>query len=166
MQALVVCKRGHLIATKKRGETIRDLHAVARFCPDCSAPLIDRCENCSLIITWIQRPVPQVPPYMWESELPDFCSNCQHPYPWENKEKRLAALYNLIDFEPDLDEATRFEVIEQIAVLSAPDEGPEAEARKIEAARRLRELAPKAVSMGGDLLKELFAESVLKVLGL
>jgi hypothetical protein len=155
--SLAVCKRGHVL-----GES----GFQGKFCPDCSAPVIIKCDQCGVPINWQAKAAPDIPRYMRERYLPDFCVGCQTAFPWASREKRLQALYNLIDFAVDLDEPTRFEVMDLIAVLSRPEEGGEAERRKIEAGRRLKELAPKVVELGKEVLTELLADAVKKGAGL
>jgi hypothetical protein len=163
--SLAVCKRGHVLGDVE-SMAVAKPGMMGNFCPNCSAPVLLKCETCGLPINWQSIPHPDAPPYMWEKYLPDFCVKCQKPYPWASREKRLQALYNLIDFADDLDEPTRFEVMDQIAILSRPEEGGEAEERKIAAGLRLKQLAPKVWDLGKEVLAEVLADAVKRGVGL
>ncbi len=106
-----VCMRGHVITDRiSPGEST----VVPSFCRRCGAPVVTKCSNCSspilggytgVLVAAERRPDP-------------FCWNCGKPYSWATREQRIGHLYNLIDFQDDLDEADRLTIIEQIAVLS------------------------------------------------
>jgi hypothetical protein len=57
------------------------------------------------------------------------------------RESSGSRIYNLIDFQPDLDDADRLTITEQLTVLSQPQVSDE---RRVEAGRLIKRLAPKA----------------------
>jgi hypothetical protein len=102
---------------------------------------------------------------MNDYKLPDFCEHCGSWFPWTSREKRVASLYNLIDFETDLDEATRLAIVEQLAVLTGPVDDEDAR-RKIEAGERVRALAPRLWESGRQILTDVVSAAVKEALRL
>jgi hypothetical protein len=98
----------------------------------------------------------------WEAA--SFCWNCGEPHSWATREERVQKLYSLIDDE-DLDEADRLTVVEQIALLSAPeDEVPDD--RRLHAGEKIRQLAPKAWEAALPVLQGLLTAKLKRDLGL
>ncbi len=155
--AAAVCMRGHY------RDTILDLRSpgdvVESFCSKCGAPVISACPKCSAKILGSYEGVIAAGP-----EAPEnFCFSCGAPYPWADRESLIMQLRNVLEFEPGLDDATRLEVGEQIAVLSTPDEDNK---RRLRAGKALRELAPKGWLAAQPILQTLVSAELRKQLGL
>jgi hypothetical protein len=85
------------------------------------------------------------------------------PYPWADRESLIMQLRNLLEFEPGLDDASRLEVAEQIAVLSAPGEDTK---RRVRAGQALRDLAPRGWQAAQPILQTPVSAELRKQLGL
>jgi hypothetical protein len=72
-------------------------------------------------------------------------------------------LRNQLEFEPGLDDADRLELIEQLAVLSRPDED---EKRRVRAGERVKQLAPKGWAVAQPILTSLLSAELRMKLGL
>lgn len=130
------------------------------FCPECGAKRIDGCLGCG-------RPIAMIPTgYINSYQLPDFCEGCGSWFPWTSREKRIASLYNLIDFEQDLDEGKRLEIVEQLSILTAPQSDQEDTVKKIEAGERVKVLAPKLWESGRQVLVDVVSAAAKQGLGL
>jgi hypothetical protein len=153
-----VCMRGHVITDSiSPGEST----GVPNFCRRCGAPVITTCSNCSapilggyagMLVAAERRPDP-------------FCWNCGEPYPWATREQRIGHLYNLIDFQDDLDKADRLTIIEQIAVLSKPEDEASDEQR-VEAGSVIRRLAPKMWGAALPVLQTVLSAELRRQMGL
>jgi len=92
-----------------------------------------------------------------------FCWKCGKPYPWATREQRIGHLYNLIDFEDDLDEADRLTLTEQVAVLSKPEASDE---QRVEAGSLIKRLAPKMWEAALPILQTVLSAEIRRQLGL
>lgn len=149
--------RGHyrdtILELREPGETTES------FCSECGAPVITACTNCSANIPGAYKGVTAVGP-----DAPDsFCFSCGAPYPWADRDALIMQLRNILEFEPGLDDATRLEIGEQIAVLSGPDEDSK---RRVKAGEALRKLAPKGWEAAQPILQTLVSAELKKQLGL
>jgi hypothetical protein len=134
-QFSAVCMRGHVITDSIPRDA--QWERAPRFCRQCGAPVLTECPaGCSARILGYN-------PNRWRHpRQPDpFCWHCGKPYPWATRAQRIGHLYNLIDFQPNLDEADRLTITEQVAVLS---ESKASDEQRVEAGSRIRRLAPKA----------------------
>jgi len=86
----------------------------------------------------------------------------REPFPWATREQLIGRLYNLID-EDTLSPADRQSVIDEIAVLSSPEE-PETVQRRAQAAARIRSLAPGLWRLGQPLLQTILSTEVQQAL--
>jgi hypothetical protein len=167
-----ICKRGHEVddhvldpARRLAGQIdqfgggITDMHEVPAFCRWCGAPVILGCVQCG-------RPFPGFDGVIVVGSTPDpFCEHCGTPQPWATRQQRTGQLYNLIDFEENLDESARLQVVEAIAVLSEPDDDAEDE-RKVRAGEVVRRLAPRTWDTARPLLQSVLSEWLKRKLGL
>jgi hypothetical protein len=154
--AAAVCMRGHY------RDTILDLHPaeeVEKYCSECGAPVIQTCPHCSAKILGAYEGVTGVGPDKPEN----FCFQCGAPYPWADRDALIMQLRNVLEFEPGLDDATRLEVGEQIALLPKPDEDDK---RRVKAGERLRSLAPKGWQAAQPILVTPVSAELKKQLGL
>ena len=120
--------------------------------------MIAACPNCSARILGSHVGVAEV-----GLEPDSFCFSCGAPYPWADRDALIMQLRNVLEFEPGLDDATRLEVGEQIAVLSQPDEDSK---RRLKAGEALRKLAPKGWEATQPILQTLLSAELRKQLGL
>jgi hypothetical protein len=100
-----------------------------------------------------------------EREPDPFCWNCGKPYPWATREQRIGHLYNLIDFQDNLDEADRLTIIEQIAMLSKPEDEASDEQR-VKAGSVIKRLAPKMWEAASPVLQTVLSAELRRQLGL
>jgi hypothetical protein len=136
---------------------------VPSYCRECGAPVLQECLSCGAEILsnfadhWFTGPkvIPLPPDH--------FCWNCGKPYPWATREQRIAHLYNLMDYEPNLDEADRLTIQEQIAVLSEPKASDE---QLVEAGSRIKRLAPKMWEAALPVLQSVLSAEIRRQLGL
>jgi hypothetical protein len=150
-----VCMRGHysdrLLELSRRtggqGE---------KFCSECGAPVIEACPQCKARLFGSYEGVPA-------NEPEKFCFNCGAPYPWADRDALIMQLRNQLEFEPGLDDADRLELIEQLAVLSRPDED---EKRRVRAGERVKQLAPKGWAVAQPILTSLLSAELRMKLGL
>jgi hypothetical protein len=127
-----------------------------RYCIHDGSPIIIQCEKCNNKIPCMLQDG------AWEAA--SFCWNCGQPHSWATREERVQKLYSLIDHE-DLDEADRLTVVEQLALLAAPeDEVPDD--RRLHAGEKIRQLAPKAWEAGLPVLQGLLTAKLKRDLGL
>jgi hypothetical protein len=128
------------------------------FCSKCGAPVITECPTCSERLLGAHVGV------MSAGQKPEkFCFSCGAPYPWADRDALIMQLRNVLEFEPGLDDATRLEVGEQIAVLSGTDEDSK---RRVKAGESLRKLAPKGWAAAQPILQTLVSAELKKQLGL
>lgn len=156
-----VCKRGHyrekLLDSYGPGAIVTSSPESESFCSKCGAPVIAACPKCNTRILGASQ-------YGAIPEEPEkFCFNCGAPYPWADRGALIMQLRNLLEFEPGLDDATRLEVAEQIAVLSQPNEDGK---KRLRAGKALRELAPKGWQAAQPVLQTLVSAELRKQLGL
>jgi hypothetical protein len=170
-----VCKRGHLKSTEvvdainryeqgaprsttgfyapglelTRGSGRPVYDEIGQFCDECGAPVLTVCEGCGRAIT-----LPDINASVFGP--PSFCKWCGIPFPWATREERIGQLYNLLDFEEGLDESRRLEVVEAIAVLSAPEDSSQV-AEKVRAGNLFRKYAPGAWAAGLPVLQSLLS---------
>jgi hypothetical protein len=156
-----VCARGHVQDSHlDRGRvSVAGSHVSRAFCGTCGAKIMTVCRACNSPILGLIRGL--VAPG-WRPT--GFCWNCGTPYPWATRQQRVAQLYNLID-EEDLDEADRLTVVEQIAVLSAPEDDVSNE-RRAGAGEKVRQLAPKAWEAALPVLQSVLTAEAKRRLGL
>jgi hypothetical protein len=83
--------------------------------------------------------------------------------PWAGREDLVLELRNKLEFEPELDTADCLELMEQIAVLSAPDKDIKA---RVRAGERVRQLAPKGWAVAQPILVSLLSAEIRTHLGL
>jgi hypothetical protein len=152
-----VCMRGHY------RDTILELRGPGEiaesFCSEYGAPVIRACPKCSAKILGAYEGVMSGGP----DEPEKFCFSCSAPYPWADRDALIMQLRNVLEFEPGLDDATRLEVGEQIAVLSGADEDNK---RRVKAGESLRKLAPKGWAAAQPILQTLVSAELKKQLGL
>lgn len=151
-----VCMRGHYRDTILELRTPAD--TVEAFCSKCGAPVITACPKCSAKLLGSYEGVIGSGP----EEPEKFCFTCGAPYPWADRESLIMQLRNVLEFEPGLDDATRLEVGEQIAVLSKPEEDNK---RRVRAGQALRELAPKGWLAAQPIVQTLVSAELRKQLG-
>jgi hypothetical protein len=94
-----------------------------------------------------------------------FCWNCGKPYPWATREQRIGHLYNLINFQPNLDEADRLTITEQLAVLSKPPDEASDE-QLVKAGSVIKRLAPKMWEAALPVLQTVLSAEIRRQLGL
>lgn len=152
-----VCMRGHYRDTLLDAPT-RSPRETESFCSKCGAPVIRGCPNCSARILGAHEGVVSA-----GLKPEKFCFSCGAPYPWADRDALIMQLRNVLEFEPGLDDATRLEVSEQIAVLSGPDEDSK---RRVKAGEALRKLAPKGWEAAQPILQTLVSAELKKQLGL
>jgi hypothetical protein len=130
---------------------------IQQFCTRCGAPVITACPVCDGRLLGAY-------PNVVASYGPDqFCGSCGSPYPWANRESMIMQLRNQLEFEPGLDSADRLELIEQLAVLSGPEEDDK---KRVRAGKRVKELAPKGWAVAGPILQTLLSAEIRSHLGL
>ena len=127
-----------------------------KYCVYDGSPIMVQCDKCDSDIVCMPQDD------AWEAA--SFCWSCGEPHPWATREERVLKLFSLIDDE-DLDEADRLTVVEQIAILSAPEEEVPDE-RRLHAGEKIRQLAPKAWEAALPVLQGLLTEKLKKDLGL
>ena len=152
-----VCMRGHY-RDMMLGAPNHRVQADEKYCSKCGSPVIDACPVCStrLLGGYIGGPMPPKAPEK-------FCFNCGAPYPWADRDALIMQLRNQLEFEPGLDDADRLELIEQIAVLSRPDED---EKQRFRAGERIKQLAPKGWDLARPILTSLMSAELRTKLGL
>lgn len=155
--AAAVCMRGHYGDTLLDAPT-RTPRETESFCSKCGAPVITGCPNCSAKILGGHVGVASA-----NLRPEKFCFSCGAPYPWADRDALIWQLRNVLEFEPGLDDATRLEVSEQIAVLSGPNEDNK---RRVKAGEALRKLAPKGWGAAQPILRTLVSAELKKQLGL
>lgn len=130
------------------------------YCPECGARRIGKCPSCT-------APIELVPTgYLNDYDLPDFCERCGGWFPWTSREKRVGALYNLIDYEEGLEEVERLEIVKQIAILTTPEDEAEEPSMQIEAGNRLRSLSPALWESARQVLVDILSTAARQGLGL
>ncbi|MHB1536113.1 MAG: DUF2321 domain-containing protein [Acidimicrobiales bacterium] len=149
-----ICMRGHYdrsVLERQGG------HANA-FCSRCGAPVITACLSCGdrLLGAYTGVAVAGLQPNT-------FCSACGSPYSWAAREALVLQLRNQLEFESGLDNADRLELIEQLAVLSRPEEESK---KRLKAGHRVKQLAPKGWAMAQPLLQTLLSAELRRQLGL
>lgn len=168
-----VCMRGHVI------EDLLGLEEATQVMPNCrrcGAPVLTECSDCSARILG-HRPIEWMATddrrsrwdnWQWIKRVflgrhrPDpFCWNCGKPYPWATREQRIGHLYNLIDFQDDLDEADRLTITEQVAVLSKPEASDE---QRIKAGNVIKRLAPKMWEAALPILQTVLSAEIRRQL--
>jgi hypothetical protein len=158
-----VCMRGHyrdtLLDASSPGEIIHEPRETESFCSKCGAPVITACPKCSARILGSYAGVISAGP----EEPEKFCFSCSAPYPWADRAALIMQLRNVLEFEPGLDDSTRLEISEQIAVLSGTDEDGK---RRVKAGETLRKLAPKGWDAAQPILQTLISAELKKQLGL
>jgi hypothetical protein len=153
-----VCMRGHVITDSL---PLGQSNGVPNFCRECGAPVVTTCSNCSAPILGGYAGV-----LVAAQRQPDpFCWKCGEPYSWATREQRIGRLYNLIDFQDDLDEADRLTIIEEIAVLSKPQDEASDEQR-VRAGKVIKRLAPKMWKAALPVLQSTLSAEIRRQLGL
>src|SRR6266508_40989 len=169
-----VCMRGHVIAdligpgasSSAIPNCRRSGAPVLTGCPGCHAPILGH------KISFCPLGNPRSRQENWEalkrvfvgSRRPDsFYWNCGNAYPWATREQRIQHLYNLIDFQDDLDEADRLTIAEQIDVLSQPKASDE---QRVEAGSVIKRLAPKMWDAALPILQSVLSAEIRRRLGL
>jgi hypothetical protein len=157
-----ICMRGHyrdqMLDTGSPGAIIHAPIDTESFCSKCGAPVIKECPNCSARLLGAHVSV-----ISGELQPEKFCFSCGAPYPWADRDALVMQLRNVLEFEPGLDDATRLEVGEQIAVLSGTDEDNK---RRLKAGEALRKLAPKGWEAAQPILQTLVSAELKKQLEL
>lgn len=145
--------RGHWATT-----ILENRQFINHRCTQCGAPVITACPSCNA------RLLGAHPGVIAARQKPDkFCGHCGSAMPWATREDLVLELRNKLEFEPDLDNADRLELVEQIAVLSAPDKDTKS---KIRAGERVRQLAPKGWTVAQPVLVSLLSAEIRTHLGL
>lgn len=148
-----ICRRGHWATTILEGHA-----SVDPRCTKCGAPVITNCPNCQA------RLLGAHPGVISSGSKPDkFCSQCGSPFPWADRTDLILQLRNQLEFEPGLDNADRLELIEQIAVLSGPEQDGK---KRVRAGERVKQLAPKGWAVAQPILQTLLTAELRKQLGL
>lgn len=84
-------------------------------CAVCAADVLTVCPSCDRPIRGHYF-VPGVLAFK-AYEPPDFCADCDNPFPWASRQARLYTLMNMLDDE-DLDPASELAVREQLEALT------------------------------------------------
>jgi hypothetical protein len=128
------------------------------FCKDCGAPVITECPKCT---SRLLRGYEGVMSVGLEPDM--FCTDCGNPFPWADRQSIVTHLENLLQFSDDLDNADQLVLIEQIAVLTGPDEP---EKRQVAAGERIKDLAPKAWAIAMPVLQAVLTAEIRAKLGI
>jgi hypothetical protein len=123
----------------------------------CGAAILTNCEKCGAVI-----PGELVGELIFDWEPPQFCLECSRPFPWLDRAGRVYLLENMLDRE-ELDEATRFEVREELVALAAPDVD---EAEQVRRWSKVKALAPGLWQSGQRILVEIVTAEAKAKLGL
>ena len=166
--SLAVCKQGHIIdnhvydlryrigiSSDDSGHT----YEIAKFCPECGAPVIVACDVC-------KTPIPSSDPILASLANDDphsFCTRCGSPFPWASREARAGQLVALLEHE-HLDDVVRLAAIEAIEELMATE--PEDDAEQVRLATKLRRLAPGAWEWMRPVLQSVMTEAAKQGIGL
>ncbi len=153
-----VCMRGHVVTS-----IIFPDYLVPNHCRRCGAPVLTKCFSCPAPILGTPNTSSLFRKYKYQPD--PFCWSCGRPYPWATRQQRLGHLYNLIDFQDDLDEADRLTIMEQVAVLSKPEDEVSDEQR-VQAGSVIKRLAPKMWEAALPILQTVLSAELRKQLGL
>jgi hypothetical protein len=108
-----ICRRGHVETWYIRPYEQSD--RPADMCPRCGARVLTACPACGLRIRG-----DYFVPGVLGGATPDrssFCDGCGTAFPWATREERIYELENLLDDEPDIDEADRAVISEHLRQL-------------------------------------------------
>lgn len=154
--AAAVCRRGHTISSDVN---IKD--SVAK-CPTCGASVLTACASCGHRVQGRYK-VESVASVSGFYTPPDSCDSCGAPHPWASRQARLWELENLLDDNPDLSEADRLVISEQLQALSNPDLS---EDEQVERWQKVKDLAPALFKSSARIVETVTTAFVMKKLGL
>lgn len=131
---------------------------VSSFCGMCGAPVTTTCGNCS-------TPIPQINYLSGAREPNAFCTGCAKPFPWANRAQLIGQLRSQLNFEIDLTDADRLDVIDAIDTLAGPEDSATDEIR-IKAGQFIKRKAPKAWAAAQPVLTTLLSSVLQQALHL
>lgn len=129
-----ICTNGHFISSGSPNTSIK-------FCRDCGAGTIFKCNNCNTSIRgkYIVNGILDLTSY---SYVPAYCHNCGFPYPWT--EQLLIKTKKLIDLDEQLTDQEKADLFD-----SAKNIMTESESSTVEAS-----LFKGLLNKAGNFLKE------------
>ncbi len=161
----LVCRRGHVETwmyepDKATYPMVHEPdHEYPKMCADCGSLLLSACPACGARIRGAARG--------WLSPqqvLSDFCDVCGTPYPWASRQARIYQLEDLLDEDPEIDEAVRLRVRAQLRDL-AGDQGDD-EAGEREQWVRVKQMWPGVAQAGLSVLTTVLTAEMKRALGL
>jgi hypothetical protein len=99
---------------------------------------------------------------VWRFEAAEFCDACGSPMPWASRQARLWELENVLQEDPDLSEADRLTIAEQLDALREPDLS---EDDQVERWRRIKKVAPSLLGAGLNIFVSVTSAYVQTKLG-
>jgi hypothetical protein len=150
-----VCRRGHT------SSSVLEISEgpVPQRCARCGAAVLSACPSCGYRL---RGGVPGVIGFKFTPA--DFCDRCGTPLPWASRQARLYELENVLMESPDLTEADRLTISEQIEALTSID--PDDEPAQVERWQRIKRVAPALLGSGRAILVSVTTAAVQKQLGL
>jgi hypothetical protein len=140
-----ICTNGHAITDRLRTAPARS----KPFCPDCGAPTISACPECSVAIQG-DYDVPGVFVLGGVYQPPKFCFGCGTPFPWTAE--RLKSGRELADEIEGLEPAERERLKTELGEIT--HDGPKTEV----AASRVRKILDKVKGPSGQALQKVVTE--------
>jgi hypothetical protein len=126
---------------------------VSQFCGQCGTPVLTQCDQC-------QEAIPKPDVRRGFDQPNPFCVGCSLPFPWASREQRIGQLQNLAA-EDGLSDAERLELVEELAILSKPEDQAD-HPRQIRALTTIKRLAPRAYALALPIFQSTISAEVAK----